>query len=189
MAPMLGNKNKTTIRDLGSKAPEEIETILEPQTSKDAKLEALRKEVETLTKALRSQQWHYRDEEFDFKNPFAKQDHRFQEWGHHRVRTTTGDSRRGRELVDLRFTMPGTYKHPNPHDFHRGHTKEDVGLKDLHGLTHGSARAPCMAQVRTNPTFDPFRIGPNPGLSPGLRAEGQKDLRLDRSPFAQDCNH
>jgi predicted secreted protein len=59
MAPMRGNKNKNIIRDLELKAPEEIETIPEePQTSKDAELEALRKEVETLTEALRSQQWH-----------------------------------------------------------------------------------------------------------------------------------
>ena len=54
MAPMHGNKN--VIRDLGPKSLEEIETIPEePQTSKDAELEALRKEVETLTEALRSQ--------------------------------------------------------------------------------------------------------------------------------------
>jgi hypothetical protein len=53
MALMHGNKNKNIIRDLGPKAPKEIETIPEePQTSKDAELEALRKEVETLTEAL-----------------------------------------------------------------------------------------------------------------------------------------
>jgi hypothetical protein len=66
MAPMRGNKNK-------NKALEEIETVSEePQTSKDAELEALRKEVETLTEALRSQQWCDREEESDFENPFAK---------------------------------------------------------------------------------------------------------------------
>ena len=120
MAPMRGNKNK-------NKVLEEIETVPEePQTSKDAEIEALRKEVETLTEALRSQQWRDREEESDFENPFAKQDHRFQEWGRHHARTTTGDSRREREPTDLRFTMPGAHKHPNPHDFHSEPTEEDV---------------------------------------------------------------
>uniref|UniRef100_A0A2N9GJ85 Uncharacterized protein n=1 Tax=Fagus sylvatica TaxID=28930 RepID=A0A2N9GJ85_FAGSY len=45
MAPMRGNKNKNIIRDLGPKAPEEIGVVPEEtQTSKDAKIEALRKE-------------------------------------------------------------------------------------------------------------------------------------------------
>ena len=56
MASMRGNKNKNIIKDLGLKAPKEIEVIPEePQTSKDAEIEPLRKEVETLTKALRNQ--------------------------------------------------------------------------------------------------------------------------------------
>jgi hypothetical protein len=178
MAPMRGNKNK-------NKVLEEIETVPEePQTSKDAELEALRKEVETLTEALRSQQWRDREEESDFENPFAKQDHRFQEWGRHHARTTTGDSRRGREPTDLRFTMPGAHKHPNPHDFHSEPTEEDVGFEDHRGLTHESARAPRMAQIRTNPVLDPFRIGPNP--SPGQYAEKHRSLGLDRAPFARD---
>ena len=80
MAPMCGNKNKNIVRDLKPKASEEIGIIpKEPQTSKDAELEALRKEVEKLTEALRNQQWHDREEEPDFENPFAKQDHRLQE--------------------------------------------------------------------------------------------------------------
>ena len=185
MAPMRGNKNKNVIRDLGPKSPEEIESIPEePQTSKDAELEALRKEVETLTEALRSQQWHDREEDSDFENPFAKQDHRFQEWGNHRMRSSYGDSRRGREPADLRFTMPRTHPHSNPHDFHREHAEEDVVFEDHRGLTHGSARAPCMAQVRTNPIPDPFQIGPNPG--PGQNAENHQSLGLDRAPFARD---
>uniref|UniRef100_A0A2N9IAJ9 Integrase catalytic domain-containing protein n=1 Tax=Fagus sylvatica TaxID=28930 RepID=A0A2N9IAJ9_FAGSY len=66
MAPMRGNKNK-------NKVLEEIETVPEePQTSKDAELEALRKEVETLTEALRSQQWRDREEESDFENPIRE---------------------------------------------------------------------------------------------------------------------
>ena len=185
MAPMRGNKNKNIIRDLGPKASEEIETIPEePQTSKDAKLEALRKEVETLTRALRSQQWHDRQEESNFENPFTKQDHQFQEWGRHHTRTTIGDSRRGREPTNLRFTMPGAHKHLNPHDFYSEHTKEDVGFEGLRGLTHGSARAPYMAQVKTHPVFDPFRNEPNP--SPGPNAVQHWGLGLDQSPLAQD---
>uniref|UniRef100_A0A2N9I3J9 CCHC-type domain-containing protein n=1 Tax=Fagus sylvatica TaxID=28930 RepID=A0A2N9I3J9_FAGSY len=152
MAPMRGNKNK-------NKVLEEIETVLEePQTSKDAEIEALRKE-----------------------------DHRFQEWGRHHARTTTGGSRRGREPTDLRFTMPGAHKHPNPHDFHSEPTEEDTGFEDHRGLTHEPARAPRMAQIRTNPVLDPFRIGPNP--SPGQYAEKQRSFgldRLDRAPFARD---
>jgi hypothetical protein len=178
MALMRGNKNK-------NKVLEEIETVPEePQTSKDAELEALRKEVETLTEALRSQQWRDREEESDFENPFAKQDHRFQEWGRHHARTTTGDSRRGREPTDLRFTMPGAHKHPNPHDFHSEPTEEDVVFEDHRGLTHGSARALRMAQIRTNPVLDPFRIGPNPG--PGQNTEKHQSLGLDRASFARD---
>ena len=171
MAPMRGNKNK-------NKVLEEIETVPEePQTSKDAEIEALRKEVETLTEALRSQQWRDREEESDFENPFAKQDHRFQEWGHHHARTTTGGSWRGREPTDQRFTMPGAYKHPNPHDFHSEPTEEDTGFEDHRGLTHESARAPRMGQIRTNPVLDPFRIGPNP--SPGQYAEKHRSFGLD----------
>jgi hypothetical protein len=80
--------------------------------------------------------------------------------------------------------MPGAHKHPNPHDFHSKHTKEDVGFEGLRGLTHGSACAPRMAQVKTHPVFDPFRIGPNPG--PGPNAVQHRGLGLDRSPLAQD---
>jgi hypothetical protein len=188
MAPMRGNKNKNIIRDLGPKSPEEIETIQEePQTSKDAELEALRKEVETLTEALRSQQWHDREEDPDFENPFAKQDYRFQGWGNHRMRSGYGDSRRGREPVDLRFTMPRTQPHSNPHEFHRERAEEGVAFEDHGGLTHGSARAPRMAQVRNNPSPDPFRIGPNPG--PGQNAANHRSFGFDRAPFARDRDH
>lgn len=73
MASMRGNKNKNIIRDLGPKAPKEIEVISEePQTSKDTEIEALRKEVETFTEALRNQQCHEWENEPDFENPFAK---------------------------------------------------------------------------------------------------------------------
>ena len=167
MAPMRGNKNKNVIRDLGPKSPKEIETIPEEsQTSKDAELEALRKEVETLTEALRSQQWHDREEDPDFENPFAKQDYRFQGWGNHRMRSGYGDSRRGREPVDLRFTMPRTQPHSNPYEFHRERAEEGVAFEDHGGLTHGSARAPRMVQVRNNPSPDPFQ--PKRSESPEL---------------------
>uniref|UniRef100_A0A2N9EHZ3 CCHC-type domain-containing protein n=1 Tax=Fagus sylvatica TaxID=28930 RepID=A0A2N9EHZ3_FAGSY len=75
----------------------------------------------------------------------------------------------GENQPDLRFTMPGAHKHPNPHDFHSEPTEEDTGFEDHRGLTHEPARAPRMAQIRTNPVLDPFRIGPNP--SPGQYAE------------------
>uniref|UniRef100_A0A2N9F6N0 Reverse transcriptase n=1 Tax=Fagus sylvatica TaxID=28930 RepID=A0A2N9F6N0_FAGSY len=64
---------------------------------------------------------------------------------------------------------PELTRHPNPHDFHSEPTEEDTGFEDHRGLTHEPARAPRMAQIRTNPVLDPFRIGPNP--SPGQYAE------------------
>jgi hypothetical protein len=73
--------------------------------------------------------------------------------------------------------MLGAHKHPNPHDFHSEPTEEDLVFEDHRGLTHGSARASRMAQVRTNPVLDPFRIGPNPG--PGQNAEKYRSLGLD----------
>jgi hypothetical protein len=47
----------------------------EPQTLKDAEIEALKKEVEILTEVLRNLRWYDRESKADFENPFAKPHH------------------------------------------------------------------------------------------------------------------
>jgi hypothetical protein len=90
------------INETEPQTQDEIEVVHEePQTSKDAEIEALRKEVEVLTKTLQNQQWHDREEEPDFQNPFAKQNHRLQEWENHCVRTTNLGSRSVKEASYL----------------------------------------------------------------------------------------
>ena len=56
MAPMRGIKNKKVILEPETQLQDEPEIVPDkPQTSKDAKLKALRKEVETLTEAIWNQ--------------------------------------------------------------------------------------------------------------------------------------
>ena len=85
----------------------------EPQTSKDAEIEALRREVETLTEALKIQQPQNRvgetNFEESFENPFAQPHHWRQEWGNHRSQTTNLGSRHVKEVSDLQFTIPGPH--------------------------------------------------------------------------------
>jgi hypothetical protein len=81
MAPMRGNKkNKDIVRELEPPVQEAHKIVNEEsRTSKDAKIEVLRKEVETLTETLWNQQKCNRGEESDLddglENPFAKPNH------------------------------------------------------------------------------------------------------------------
>ena len=45
-----------------------------PRLRRIAEIEALRKEIDALTEALKNQRWHDRKEN-DFKNPFAVSNH------------------------------------------------------------------------------------------------------------------
>jgi hypothetical protein len=58
--------------------------VEEPKTSKDAKLEALQREVETLTEVLKIQHLQNRVGETNFEegfeNSFAQPHHRWQDW-------------------------------------------------------------------------------------------------------------
>jgi hypothetical protein len=77
MAPVRGNKkNKEIVSEVEPQIHNGVEIVVEePQTSKDAEIEALRREVETLTEALKIQQPQNRVGEADFEegfeNPFA----------------------------------------------------------------------------------------------------------------------
>ena len=56
MAPICGNRNKKGISDFEPLEQDELEIVQEePQTSKDAEIEALRKKRDVLIKALKNQ--------------------------------------------------------------------------------------------------------------------------------------
>ena len=67
------------------------------------------------------------------------------------------------------------------------HQEEDsekgLGFGDHHRPSHGESRAPGVGQMKPNPQFDPFRIGPNQGLGPNLIVEGNRLAFI-----GQDCN-
>ena len=54
-----------------------------PRLRRIAEIEALRKEIDALTEALKNQRWHDRKEN-DFKNPFAVSNHWQQGFEDHR---------------------------------------------------------------------------------------------------------
>lgn len=80
MVPICGNKNKKVITKPKPQFKDNHEIAHEElQTSRDANFDALRKELNALTKALLNQQLHNRVEESDledeFENPFARPNH------------------------------------------------------------------------------------------------------------------
>jgi hypothetical protein len=128
MAPVCGNRNKKGISDSKPLEQDELEIVQEePQTSKDAEIEALRKERDVLIEALKNQQLRNRVEETDrnngFENPFAKPSHRQQGGERHLVRASTLDPRCAKGPPNHRLTIPRS-QDPQDHqashmEFHR----------------------------------------------------------------------
>ena len=92
-----------------------VEIVMkEPQTSKDAGLEALQREVKTLTEALKIQHLQNQVGETDFEegfeNPFAQPHHRWQDWA-------LLNPRRGRVINPRSNGMKEPLDHQHTQDF------------------------------------------------------------------------
>jgi hypothetical protein len=145
-----GNRNKKGISDSEPPEQDELEIVQEePQSSKEAEIEALRKEVEAPIEALRSQQW-VNQEGFDFENPFGNNfvnmDHQQQREEIHLARAPNLGSWRAREPLDHRFSIPKPHRPPDPRESHFvSHRERDFeGERDFEphcGPIHGSSHA------------------------------------------------
>jgi hypothetical protein len=176
MALVSGNKkNKEIVSEVEPQIHDGVEFANEePQTSKDAEIKALRKEMVALTEALGNQQWVNR-EQADFENPFGNNfvnmDHQQQRKEIHLVRAPNPGLWCARESPDHRFTMPKPHQPLDPQESHFvSHGERDFkGEKDFEphcGLINGPSRASHMGPLKPPPLFDPFRIRPNPGPDP-----------------------
>jgi hypothetical protein len=151
MALVSGNKkNKEIVSEVEPQIHDGVEFANEePQTSKDAEIKALRKEMVALTEALGNQQWVNR-EQADFENPFGNNfvnmDHQQQREEIHLVRAPNLGSWRAREPLDHRFSIPKPHRPPDPRESHFvSHRERDFeGERDFEphcGPIHGSSHA------------------------------------------------
>ncbi len=192
MALVSGNKkNKEIVSEVEPQIHDGVEFANEePQTSKDAEIKALRKEMVALTEALGNQQWVNR-EQADFENPFGNNfvnmDHQQQRKEIHLVRAPNPGLWCARESPDHRITMPKPHQPLDPQESHFvSHGERDFkGEKDFEphcGLINGPSRASHMGPLKPPPLFDPFRIRPNPGPDPN------KDKNRSGFNRLQTCN-
>uniref|UniRef100_A0A2N9I0Q3 Uncharacterized protein n=1 Tax=Fagus sylvatica TaxID=28930 RepID=A0A2N9I0Q3_FAGSY len=188
MAPVCGNRNKKGISDSKLQEQDELEIVQEePQTSKDAKIEALRKERDVLFEALKNQQLRNRVEESDlddgFENPFAKPNHRQQGGEKHHVQTTNLGSQRVKEASKLRFTIPGSQYTQNLRDPHLVFHEVGLSFEPHHGLIHG----PHTSYLNHQQAHSIGQFGLGPG--PGPNRERRSDLGFDCNPFPNTHHH
>lgn len=166
MAPVRGIKNKKVITKPEIQLQDEPEMEPDnPQSSRDAEFEALKREVRVLTEALKNQQLCNPLEEPElhdgFEKPFATQNHRVPELGNHRAKATQFGPWRVEDHSNHRSTIP---KPPNPHQLRDPHLslhqeeahEEGLGFEDYHGPTQGALCARGVGQMKPNPPFDPF---------------------------------